>query len=88
MHINVGDMTKMVTAVTRLCLNYCRMSHEMILAILTAAARTGARLRYLGLIRSDLTSVCPTLLAKVRKRLISLNLNYCKVTNEQKLILK
>ena len=85
-HISVGDMSKMVTSVTRLGLNYCRLSHELILAILTASVRKEARLRYLGLIRSDLTSVNPTLLTKASKRLESLNLNYCKMTKEQKVI--
>ena len=84
--ISVGDMSKMVTSVTRLGLNYCRLSHELILAILTASVRKEARLRQLGLIRSDLTSVSPALLARATKRLESLNLNYCKVTKEQKMI--
>ena len=84
--ISVRDMSKMVTSVTRLGLNYCRLSHEHILAILTASVRKEARLRHLGLIRSDLTSVSPALLAKATKRLESLNLNYCKVTKEQKMI--
>ena len=87
-HISVVDMTKMVVSVTRLGLNYCKLSHEMIHAILTASLRKGARLRYLGLIRSDLTSVSPTLLAKARDKLVDLNLNYCKVTKEQKTIIK
>ena len=79
-------MSKMVTSVTRLGLNYCRLTHELILAILTASVRKEARLRHLSLIRSDLTSVSPALLAKATKRLESLNLNYCKVTKEQKMI--
>ena len=84
MHISVGDMSKMVTSVTRLGLNYCRLSHEMILAILTASVRKEARLRCLGLIRSDLTRVPATLLDKAIKRLDGLNLNYCKMTEDQK----
>ena len=79
-------MSKMATSVTRLGLNYCRLSQELVLAILTASVRKEARLRHLGLIRSDLTSVSPALLAKATKRLESLNLNYCKVTKEQKMI--
>ena len=77
-------MTKVVISVTKLGLNYCSLSQEMILAILTASGRTGTRLRYLGLIRSDLCRVPVTTLARAKTRLDSLNLNYCKMTKEQK----
>ena len=44
-------MTKVVMTVTKLSCNYCNMTSEMLLAILTAAGRYQSRLRSLGIIR-------------------------------------
>jgi len=81
-----ADMTKVVMTVTKLSCNYCNMTSEMLLAILTAAGRYQSRLRSLGIIRTDLTQIPENILKKAKKKLETLNLNYCKLTKNQKLL--
>ena len=86
-HVPVADMTKLILSLRKLSCNYCNMTSEMTMMMVKTVGRTGSKMRSLGMIRSDLTSV-PTLdLERAVKKLDQFAINYCRLTEKQKAIL-
>ena len=81
-------MTKLVMRLKNLSCNYCTMTTELMLTMMSTVARSQSQLRSLHIIRSDLTKVTTQVLEKVVKKLEHFNTNYCKLTPQQKSILQ
>ena len=87
-HVPLSDMTKLIMSLTKLSCNYCNMTTEMTMVMVKTVGRTGSKMRSLGMIRSDLTNVPLQDLERAVKKLDQFVINYCKLTKQQKLIVK
>ena len=58
------------------------------MVMVKTVGRTGSKMRSLGMIRSDLTNVPLQDLERAVKKLDQFVINYCKLTKQQKLIVK
>ena len=88
--VAVRDCSKLarVSTLTSLQCNYCSMTSEIPSAILSSVTRPTSAIRQLGLVRSDLTRIPVKTLLTARQTVDRLNINYCKLTQQQKAALK
>ena len=88
--VAVRDCSKLarVSTLTSLQCNYCSMTSEITSAILSSVIRPTSAIRQLGLVRSDLTRIPVKTLLTARQTVDRLNINYCKLTQQQKAALK
>lgn len=88
--LTVRDCTKLarLRTLTSLQCNYCSMTDEITSTLLTSATRPASGLAQLGLVRADLSRIPVKTLITARNNLTRLNINYCKLTPQQRAAIK